>query len=317
VKINLKSATKKKTASGTSVELGHLATEQQNRASANLDTKSSAQIAAIINAEDAKVAGAVKRAIPSIAKAIDAIVHGLSNGGRLIYVGAGTSGRIAAIDASECPPTFNADPHSVQYVMAGGPRALANAAEFNEDSRDLGASDIAKRRPTRNDVVVGIAASGRTPYTISALEYAKSRGSVTIGISCNRNSELGRVADIEIEVDVGPEVVSGSTRMKAGTAQKLVCNMLTTGAFTRMGYVYGNLMVNVHLKNKKLLERGISILMKAANVDRSTAEKTLKVASNHVPVALVMLKTGISVVEAEKRLTEVRGNVRRAIEEGD
>ena len=307
----------KKGSHPVSVNLGHLATEQQNRASANLDTKSAAEIAAIINAEDAKVAAAVKKALPSIAKAIDAIVHGFNNGGRLIYVGAGTSGRIAAIDASECPPTFNADPHTVQYVMAGGPRALANAAEFNEDSRDLGASDIAKRRPTRNDVVVGIAASGRTPYTISALEYAKSRGSVTVGISCNRNSELGHVADIEIEVDVGPEVVSGSTRMKAGTAQKLVCNMLTTGAFTRLGYVYGNLMVNVHLKNKKLLERGISILMKAASVDRATAEKTLKIADNHVPVALVMLKTGISVTEAEKRLADVRGNVRRAIEETD
>lgn len=312
-----KKSTSLKRSSSANVDLEHLATEQQNRASANLDTKSAAQIAAIINAEDAKVAAAVKRAIPSIAKAIDAIVHAFNNGGRLIYVGAGTSGRIAAIDASECPPTFNADPHSVQYVMAGGPRALANAAEFNEDSRDLGASDIAKRRPTRNDVVVGIAASGRTPYTISALEYAKSRGSVTVGISCNRDSELGRVANIEIEVDVGPEVVSGSTRMKAGTAQKLVCNMLTTGAFTRMGYVYGNLMVNVHLKNKKLLERGITILMKAANVDRATAEKTLKIAGNHVPVALVMLKTGNSVTEAEKRLAEVRGNVRRAIEETD
>src|SRR3954470_23741087 len=312
-------ATKKKSSSSTNgvVDLGHLATEQQNRFSANLDTKSSLEIAQIINSEDAKVASAVKKALPSIAQAIDAIVHALNNNGRLIYVGAGTSGRIAAIDASECPPTFNADPHTVQYVMAGGPRALANAAEFNEDSRELGAADIAKRRPTRNDVVVGIAASGRTPYTISALQYAKSRGAVTVGIACNKGSELGKVADIEIEVDVGPEVVSGSTRMKAGTAQKLICNMLTTGAFTRLGYVYGNLMVNVHLKNKKLVERGISILMHAAHVDRPTAEKTLKIAGNHVPVALVMLKAGISVTDAEKRLKDARGNVRSAIEEMD
>ncbi len=314
---SLKPKTISKPPSKSAIDLGHLATEQQNRSSANLDTRSALEIAQIINSEDAKVANAVKKAIPSIAKAIDAIVHAFNNGGRLIYVGAGTSGRIAAIDASECPPTFNADPHTVQYVMAGGPRALANAAEFNEDSRDLGASDIAKRRPTRNDVIVGIAASGRTPYTISALEYAKSRGSVTVGIACNQGSELGRVADIEIEVDVGPEVVSGSTRMKAGTAQKLVCNMLTTGAFTRLGYVYGNLMVNVHLKNKKLVERGINILMNAAHVDRPTAEKTLKIAGNHVPVALVMLKSGVSVTDAEKRLKEVRGNVRRAIEELD
>lgn len=311
--LKLKLSSGKKNSS--SIDLTDLATEQQNRSSTNLDTKSSLEIAHIINAEDAKVSVAVKKALPAIAKAIDAIVHAFDNGGRLIYVGAGTSGRIAAIDASECPPTFNADPHTVQYVMAGGPRALANAAEFNEDSRELGASDIAKRRPTRNDVVVGIAASGRTPYTISALQYAKSRGSVTVGVSCNKNSELGRVADIEIEVDVGPEVVSGSTRMKAGTAQKLVCNMLTTGAFTRLGYVYGNLMVNVHLKNKKLIERGTKIVMLAAGVDRATAEKTLKIAANHVPVALVMLKTGISVTEAEKRLKEARGNVRRAIEE--
>ncbi|MCU1304579.1 MAG: glucokinase regulatory-like protein, partial [Candidatus Sulfotelmatobacter sp.] len=268
-------AKKKMNSSAAVVELGDLGTEQQNRMSANFDTKSALEIAQIINAEDAKVAAAVKRALPAVAKAIEAIAHALNNGGRLIYVGAGTSGRIAAIDATECPPTFNADPHSVQYVMAGGPRALANAAEFNEDSRELGASDIAKRRPTRNDVIVGITASGRTPYTVAALEYAKSRGAFTVGIACNNDSELGRVADIEIAVEVGPEVVSGSTRMKAGTAQKLICNMLTTGAFTRLGYVYGNLMVNVHLKNKKLVTRGVNILMKAAGVDRATAEKAL------------------------------------------
>jgi N-acetylmuramic acid 6-phosphate etherase len=303
--------------SAAALELGDLGTEQQNRMSLNFDTKSALEIAQIINAEDAKVAAAVKRTLPAVAKAIEAIAHALSNGGRLIYVGAGTSGRIAALDASECPATFNADPHSVQYVMAGGPRALASAAEFNEDSRELGASDIAKRRPTRNDVIVGIAASGRTPYTIAAVEYAKSRGAVTVGIACNKDSELGRVADIEIAVEVGPEVVSGSTRMKAGTAQKLICNMLTTGAFTRLGYVYGNLMVNVHLKNKKLLTRGINILMKAAGVDRATAEKALKISGNHLPVALVSLKTGVSVTDAQRRLEAAHGNVRRAIEEID
>src|SRR4051812_17909185 len=207
--------TKESKTSQSVVELARLSTEQQNSASANLDTKSSLEIAQIINKEDAKVAVVMRKALPSIAKAIDAIVHALDNGGRLIYVGAGTSGRIAAIDASECPPTFNADPKTVQYVMAGGPRALANAAEFNEDSSEMGAADIAKRRPTRNDVIVGIAASGRTPYTISAVKYAKSRGAMTVGISCNKDSELGRVADIEIEVDVGPEVISGSTRLKA------------------------------------------------------------------------------------------------------
>jgi N-acetylmuramic acid 6-phosphate etherase len=310
--------TKKKMNSSAAVlDLADLGTEQQNRLSINFDTKSALEIAQIINAEDAKVPAVVKRALPAVAKAIEAIAHALSNGGRLIYVGAGTSGRIAALDASECPATFNADPHSVQYVMAGGPRALASAAEFNEDSRELGAADIAKRRPTRNDVIVGIAASGRTPYTIAALQYAKSRGAVTVGVSCNNDSELGRVADIEIAVEVGPEVVSGSTRMKAGTAQKLICNMLTTGAFTRLGYVYGNLMVNVHLKNKKLVTRGINILMKATGVDRATAEKALKISGNHVPVALVSLKTGVSVTDAQRRLEAAHGNVRQAIEEMD
>jgi N-acetylmuramic acid 6-phosphate etherase len=310
-------AKKKMNSSVAVLDLGDLGTEQQNRLSTNFDTKSALEIAQIINAEDAKVPAVVKRALPAVAKAIEAIAHALSNGGRLIYVGAGTSGRIAALDASECPATFNADPHSVQYVMAGGPRALASAAEFNEDSRELGAADIAKRRPTRNDVIVGIAASGRTPYTIAALQYAKSRGAVTVGVSCNNDSELGRVADIEIAVEVGPEVVSGSTRMKAGTAQKLICNMLTTGAFTRLGYVYGNLMVNVHLKNKKLVTRGINILMKATGVDKATAEKALKISGNHVPVALVSLKTGVSVTDAQRRLEAAHGNVRQAIEEMD
>ena len=282
------------------IDIRQLQTEQQNESSAELDNKSAVEIAELINGEDAKVAGAVRSALPQIARAIDVIAEALRNGGRLIYVGAGTSGRIAALDASECPPTFNTDSHTVQYVIAGGPKALGSAVEANEDSRKLGATDIAKKRPTKKDVVVGLAASGRTPYTIAAVEYAKKKGARTVAIVCNRDSELGRAADIEIVAEVGAEIVSGSTRMKAGTAQKMICNMLTTGAMARLGFVYGNLMVNVHPKNEKLVERAIGIIMKAAGVDRSLAEDALRRSAKNVPVALVMLKRNFSRKQAEK-----------------
>jgi N-acetylmuramic acid 6-phosphate etherase len=284
-----------------------------NAASKNLDRKSSLEIVRIINSEDAKVAQAVGRALPQIAKAIDLIAGALKNGGRLIYVGAGTSGRIAALDAAECPPTFNTDPKTVQFVIAGGEKALAAAVEANEDSRELGERAIATKKPGKNDVVVGIAASGRTPFTVAAVEYARKRGAKTVAVTCNRNSPLGRAAHIEIVAEVGPEVVSGSTRMKAGTAQKMILNMLSTGAMTRLGYVYGNLMVNVHVKNKKLQERGISILEQATGVTREDAEGALKAAKNEVPVALVMLKTGRSRMQASTALAVTRGNVRAAI----
>jgi len=260
------------------------------------------------------VASAVAESLPQIAEAIDAVADSLSRGGRLIYVGAGTSGRIAALDATECPPTFSTDPRQVQFIVAGGERALGRAVEANEDSEDLGRRDLARLRPTKKDVVAGLAASGRTPYTIAAVEYAKKKGARTIGISCNADSPLARAADIAITAEVGPEVLSGSTRMKAGTSQKMILNMLTTGAMTRLGYVYGNLMVNVSLKNHKLLERAITILSSAADVDRETARATLKKSGDSVPVALIMLKAGIKKAEAAKRLKAARGNVRKAIE---
>lgn len=294
--------------------LGRLTTEQQNAASTDLDTLSSEEIARIINAEDRQVAEAVSRSLPEIGEAIEAIAAALYKGGRLIYVGAGTSGRMAAIDAAECPPTFNTDPKMVQFVIAGGARALAFAAEYSEDSRRMGERDIAKKKPTNKDVVVGVAASGRTPYTVAALQYARSRGAKTVAVTCNTGSELERASHISIVAEVGPEVISGSTRMKAGTAQKMILNMLSTAAMTRLGYVYGNLMVNVHLKNKKLLERGISILQKAAGVERKAAQAALKRAGNRVPLALVMLLAGVSRKEAVARLKQVHGNVRRAIE---
>ena len=294
--------------------LQSLATEQQNLAAQALDTKSALEIATIINGEDAKVAAAVSKALPQIAQAIDAIADALSRGGRLIYIGAGTSGRIAALDAAECPPTFSTDPRQVQFVIAGGERALGRAVEANEDSPELGQRDIARLKPSKKDVVVGIAASGRTPYTIAAVECAKKKGAKTVGVSCNSDSPLTRTADIGIAAEVGPEVLSGSTRMKAGTAQKMILNMLTTGAMTRLGYVYGNLMVNVSPKNKKLVERAITILSKAADIDREFARNALGNSGNSVPLALIMLKTGEGVAKAKRRLKAAHGNVRKAIE---
>ena len=214
-------------------DLKRLGTERANPAAAELDARSALEVARILNAEDARVAPAVERALPQIACAIDAIAQALSRGGRLIYVGAGTSGRIAALDASECPPTFNTDPRMVQYVIAGGARALSRATEINEDSPRLGRRDLAKKRPTKNDVVAGISASGRTPYTLGALQYARERGAATVAVTGNPGSPMEQVAEIAIVVETGPEVVAGSTRLKAGTAQKLVLNMLTTGAIDR------------------------------------------------------------------------------------
>jgi N-acetylmuramic acid 6-phosphate etherase len=292
--------------------LAQLTTEQQNAASRDLDTKSALEIAQIMNAEDRKVPEAIARALPQIAAAIDAVADALSRGGRLIYVGAGTSGRIAALDASECPPTFGIDPKRVQYVMAGGEKALGRAAEYNEDSHEAGKADISKRKPGKRDVVIGIAASGRTPYTIAAVEYARKRGAKTAAVVCNANSELGRAAEIEIVAEVGPEVISGSTRLKAGTAQKLILNMLTTGAMTKLGYVYGNLMINVSMRNEKLNARAATVLERAAGVDRATAEAALEKAGRSVPVALVMLKADVSKAEAVKRLKRAKGNVREA-----
>jgi N-acetylmuramic acid 6-phosphate etherase len=293
--------------------LSHLPTEQPNTAAKNLDLKSSLEITRIINAEEAKVAAAVKPALPQIARGIDLIAKALKQGGRLIYVGAGTSGRLAALDASECPPTFNTDPRTVQFVIAGGTRALHTASEASEDSRLLGQRDIAKKKPGKNDVVVGIAASGRTPYTIAAIEYARRHGAKTIAVTCNAASPLEKAAHLAIVAEVGPEVIAGSSRMKAGSAQKMILNMLSSGAMTRLGYVYGNLMINLHVKNHKLRERGLTILQQAAEINRETAEQALQAAGNDVPAALVMLQANVSRAEATRALKSTRGHVRQAI----
>jgi N-acetylmuramic acid 6-phosphate etherase len=296
-------------------QLQELTTEGQNEASQGFDNKSALEIARIINHEDAKVAAAVKKALPEIAQVIDQVARSLREGGRLIYVGAGSSGRIAALDSAECPPSYSTAPGQVQYIMAGGPKALASAVEVNEDSEELGQRDIARRRPTRKDVIVGISASGRTPYVVAAVAYARARGAHTAAVTCNHETPLAAAADITIIADVGAEVISGSTRMKAGTAQKMVLNMITTGAMTRMGYVYDNLMVNVHMQNSKLVERGIHILMNACKINHAAAIDIIKCAGRSVPVALVMLKAKVDKPEAVRRLAKSDGNVRLAIED--
>jgi N-acetylmuramic acid 6-phosphate etherase len=266
--------------------LESLLTEQANPASAHIDALSTVEMLRVINAEDRKVAEAVEREIAAIARAVDAVAEAFGRGGRLFYIGAGTSGRLGVLDASECPPTFGVSPEMVQGIIAGGEGALSRATETTEDDPAIGARDLTDRGFTANDILAGIAASGRTPYVLGAMAEAKRLGAITIGISCTPDSELARAADIAITPLVGPEVIAGSTRMKAGTAQKLVLNMLTTGAFIRMGYVYGNLMVNVQPKNSKLLDRARRIIAQAAGVSYARAAELLAEAGNNVPAAI-------------------------------
>jgi N-acetylmuramic acid 6-phosphate etherase len=294
-------------------DLRQLPTEQILSSAANLDQMSSLEIARLMNDEDATVAAAVRRALPQIARAIDIVADGLRHGGRLIYVGAGTSGRLGALDASEIPPTFNTNPRTVQYIMAGGPRALGSSTEASEDDTRLALQEIKKRKPGRHDIVLGIATSGRTPFTIAALEYARRRGAHTIALTCNRNSPLERACDFAIVTEVGPEVLAGSSRMKAGTAHKMVLNMISTGAMTRLGYVYGNLMVNVWTKNEKLVQRAIRIVEQATRKDHETAARALKESGNRTPVAVVMLAAGAPRSKAATALKESKGHVRQAI----
>ncbi len=294
-------------------ELEKLLTEQRNPASAEIDTLPTEEVLRIVNAEDHRVADAVEREIPAIARAVDAIVEAFQRGGRLFYIGAGTSGRLGVLDASECPPTFSVPPEMVQGIIAGGPAALSRATEATEDDPAMGARDLAERGFTARDVLVGIAASGRTPYVLGAVEEARRLGAVTVGIGCTPDSELARAAAVAITPLVGPEVIAGSTRMKAGTAQKLVLNMLTTGAFIRLGYVYGNLMVNVQPKNAKLADRARRIVAQAAGVTDERAGELLEAADNSVRVAIVMGKTGAARVEAERRLAAAGGDISRAL----
>jgi N-acetylmuramic acid 6-phosphate etherase len=302
--------TKKLPRAGKTVR--QLRTEQSNPAAQDLDRKSSLEIARLINAEDATVAPAVARVLPQIARAIDLVTAALRGGGRLIYVGAGTSGRIAALDAVEILPTFNTD--RVQFVIAGGARALASASEISEDDTKAGRKEMARHKPGKKDIVLGIASSGRTPFTVAALSEAHRRGAHTIALTCNPDSPLEHAADFAIVVPVGPEVLAGSSRMKAATAHKMVLNMISTAVMARLGYVYGNLMVNVVPKNSKLLDRSIAILERAAGVDRTTADIALKGSGKRTPVAVIMLIAGVTRPEAISALKKANGNVRAAIE---
>jgi N-acetylmuramic acid 6-phosphate etherase len=293
--------------------LEHLLTEQTNPESESIDTLPTEEILRVVNGEDRKVADAVAREIPAIARAVDAIVAAMESGGRLFYIGAGTSGRLGVLDASECPPTFNAEPDRVQGIMAGGMDALWRPTETTEDDPAMGVRDLQQRGFSSTDVLVGIAASGRTPYVLGAVEEANRMGAVTVGISCTPDSELARLAQIAITPLTGPEVLAGSTRMKAGTAQKLVLNMLTTATFIRLGFCYRNLMVNVQPNNVKLVDRARRIVARAAGVDYGRASRLLDEAGNDVRTAIVMEKKGVGRDAAAKLLAAAGGRISRAL----
>jgi N-acetylmuramic acid 6-phosphate etherase len=288
-------------------------TEQRNQASKNLDHMSSIEIVRLMNREDRKVAPAVARELPAIARAVDAIVPRMEAGGRLIYVGAGTSGRLGVLDASECPPTFGTSPEDVLALIAGGKRAITKPVEGAEDDKGAARRDLEKIVVKGNDSVVGLAASGTTPYVLAAVAYAKRRGALTIGVTANRKSPLAKAAEIAITPDVGPEILTGSTRLKAGTAQKTVLNMLSTATMVRLGHAYENLMIDLTKTNQKLKDRAIRILVEATGESVSEAEHALRQSKHNLRVALIMLKRRISAEKAQKALESTGGDLRRAL----
>jgi N-acetylmuramic acid 6-phosphate etherase len=288
-------------------------TEEENPRTTNLSSRSSLEIVSVMNREDEGVAVAVREVLPDVARAVDEIVGRLRAGGRLFYIGTGTSGRLGVLDAAECPPTFGVAPELVQAVIAGGYEACHRAVEVSEDDAEAGARDLEQRGFTKADVVVGIAASGRTPYTVGAVEYARRLGGLTIAITCAPESPISEAAEIAIVPVVGPEVIAGSTRLKAGTAQKLVLNMLSTATLTQLGYVTGNRMTNVQTRNAKLRERALRILQAEAGIDEERAREILDSADGALPVALVMSKASCSRDEAESALEKSRGVIAEAI----
>jgi N-acetylmuramic acid 6-phosphate etherase len=293
----------------------HRLTEQRNTASKNLDRMTGIEIVRLMNREDRKVAVAVGREIRAIARAVDAIVRGMQNGGRLIYVGAGSSGRMAVLDAAECPPTFGISKKRMQALIAGGRRAVTGAVEGAEDSVRNAVRDLREKKLAGNDVVVGIAASGTTPYVLGALKYARKRGATTVAITSNRRMAVARLANIVIAPEVGPEVLTGSTRLKAGTSQKMVLNMLSTAVMVRLGHVYENLMIDATLTNQKLGDRALRILAEASGKNLSAAEHALRAAGHNMRVALVMLKRGVGAAEAKKLIAGADGDLRKALQE--
>jgi N-acetylmuramic acid 6-phosphate etherase len=293
--------------------LRELTSEQQNEFTRNVDQKSTVEILRLINDEDRKVPEAVRAYIPQIAQAVDAIVGSFRKGGRLLYFGAGTSGRLGILDASECPPTYGTDPKLIVGVIAGGQEAIQHAVEGSEDDEALGGIDVDGQFVGSTDVVVGISASGRTPYVLGAMARARKLGATVVGIANNKNSEMGKLATIMIEVVVGPEVILGSTRMKAGTAQKLILNMLTTASLTMNGKVYDNLMVDMQSTNQKLVHRAKRLIEMATGAESAAIEQAYTEAGGHVKTAIVMLLAGICGAEAAKALSEANGFVRDAI----
>lgn len=292
-----------------------LGTEKVNPDTLKIDTASTGEVLRMMNDEDHKVAEAVKKVLPVVEKVVDQVVASISSGGRLIYMGAGTSGRLGVLDAVECPPTFSVGSDVVVGLIAGGERAFVKAVEGAEDNEELGASDLAALQLSPEDTVVGIAASGRTPYVIGGLRYAREVGAVTVALSCNEGARISEEAEHKIEVNVGPEALTGSTRLKAGTAQKLVLNMISTASMIKLGKAYGNLMVDVNISNYKLERRAVGIIRDITGTDEDTALKTLKLAHNEVKASIVMIKLGCGYDEAKDRLRDANGYVRVAIEE--
>ncbi|WP_147535638.1 N-acetylmuramic acid 6-phosphate etherase [Bacillus marasmi] len=295
-------------------KLGLLTTESRNQYSMNIDSATPIEILQIMNDEDQKIALAVKEVLPDVEVAVNYAVKSLKNGGRLIYMGAGTSGRLGVLDAVECPPTFSTNPNLVQGLIAGGDGAYVKAVEGAEDRPDFGENDLRAIHLTANDTVIGLAASGRTPYVIGALQYARSVGAKTVAISCNKDATISKEADQAIEVVVGPEVLTGSTRLKAATAQKMILNMISTSSMILLGKAYENLMVDVHVSNKKLKERAINIIRKITNVSYDEALETLEKANNQVKIAIVMIMAKTTVEEATRLLAEADGYVKKAVE---
>jgi len=293
-----------------------MTTEQPNPSSATIDACDSLEIVDLINREDQRVAGAVADQRRSIALAIDQITNALARGGRLIYVGAGSSGRLGVLDAAECPPTFNTPPEMVIGLIAGGPAALTHAIEGAEDDRDLAVADLKQLNLHSPDVLVGIAASGRTPYVLSALEYAKSLSVFTIGVTCNQQTSMHEIADLLIVPVVGPEIITGSTRMKSGTATKMVLNMLTTGSMIRLGKTFGNLMVDLRATNSKLRQRCVQIVRSLTDLDEAAARELLQQANGQVKTAIVAYRCGVPIAVARQRLRDAHGHLRTALREG-
>ncbi|AUT99810.1 N-acetylmuramic acid 6-phosphate etherase [Morganella morganii] len=295
------------------IDLTSMITESRNPASADIDSLPTLDMLRVINREDQTVALAVEKTLPQVAQVVDAVAQAFRLGGRLIYIGAGTSGRLGILDASECPPTFGTPAEQVVGLIAGGHKAILKAVENAEDNRELAVSDLKALNFSEKDVLVGIAASGRTPYVLGGMEYALSLGATVAAVSCNPDSEMSRLAGIAITPVVGPEVITGSSRMKAGTAQKLILNMTTTGAMIRSGKVYGNLMADVEATNAKLVERQKRIVMAATECDRATAEQALTACDGHCKTAIVMILAQLSAGDAKALLAQHQGFIRDAL----